>query len=130
MSKNNQQMPQTAPLWPEETARQVPYVLPTNNPARDRVFGYGVPFLIEHGQSEVNARRVLGQMVRDHGDYAVAGALDDAINYCAGEPVSYLKKLLGMTGPVPNKQQALEAQNRAVVESFLKGRKNDQQEKE
>lgn len=58
--------------------------------ARERVFGLGIPILTAAGATERGARSVLGQMVKNHGDDAVADAIDRCAHAHPIEPGAWL----------------------------------------
>jgi hypothetical protein len=78
------------------------------------IFGYGVPLL-------TNAS-FLGGLRKSHGDDALVNALRDCIRAKPLQPLEWLAKVLPPDGVKQklNKQEALEASNRAVVERLLK----------
>ena len=86
------------------------------------IFGYGVPLLTGAGIVDRQARSFLGGLRKAHGDEAVVNALRDCIRAKPLQPLEWLAKVLPPEGIKPklNKQEALEASNRAVVERLLK----------
>lgn len=90
--------------------------------ADEIIFGYGVPLLTNAGTSDKQARSFLGGLRKSHGDEALVNALRDCIRAKPLQPLEWLAKVLPPEGMKPklNKQEALEASNRAVVERLLK----------
>lgn len=86
--------------------------------ARDLVFANGVPLLTVAGVTEKNARSMLAGLCKRNGDEAVANAIAACAKERPVEPVSWLQAVL-TTKPVASKQDALEARNRAVAESWV-----------
>lgn len=86
------------------------------------IFGYGVPLLTNAGTADKQARSFLGGLRKSHGDEALVNALRDCIRAKPLQPLEWLAKALPPEGVRPklNKQEALEASNRAVVERLLK----------
>jgi uncharacterized protein YdaU (DUF1376 family) len=86
------------------------------------IFGYGVPLLTNAGTADAAARSFLGGLRKAHGDEALVNTLRDCIRAKPLQPLEWLAAALPPGGikPKPNKQEALEASNRAVVERALK----------
>jgi uncharacterized protein YdaU (DUF1376 family) len=86
------------------------------------IFGYGVPLLTNAGTADVRARSFLGGLRKAHGDEALVHALRECIRAKPLQPLEWLAAALPPAGAKPkmNKQEALEASNRAVVERALK----------
>lgn len=86
------------------------------------IFGYGVPLLTNAGVVDKQARSFLGGLRKSHGDEALVNALRECIRVKPLQPLEWLAKVLPPDGIKPklNKQEALEASNRAVVERLLK----------
>lgn len=86
------------------------------------IFGYGVPLLTNAGTADKQARSFLGGLRKSHGDQALVDALRECIRAKPLQPLEWLAKVLPPEGAKPklNKQEALEASNRAVVERLLK----------
>jgi hypothetical protein len=86
------------------------------------IFGYGVPLLTNAGTAEKQARSFLGGLRKVHGDEALVNTLRDCIKAKPLQPLEWLAKVLPPDGIKPklNKQEALEASNRAVVQRLLK----------
>jgi uncharacterized protein YdaU (DUF1376 family) len=86
------------------------------------IFGYGVPLLTNAGTADAAARSFLGGLRKAHGDEALVNTLRDCIRAKPLQPLEWLAAALPPAGikPKPNKQEALEASNRAVVERALK----------
>jgi hypothetical protein len=86
------------------------------------IFGYGVPLLTNAGTSDKAARSFLGGLRKAHGDELLVNSLRDCIRAKPLQPLEWLAKVLPPAGIKPklNKQEALEASNRAVVERLLK----------
>lgn len=86
------------------------------------IFGYGVPLLTNAGTADAAARSFLGGLRKAHGDEALVNTLRDCIRAKPLQPLEWLAAALPPAGVKPklNKQEALEASNRAVVERALK----------
>lgn len=86
------------------------------------IFGYGVPLLTNAGTPDKQARSFLGGLRKSHGDDSVVNALRDCIREKPLQPLEWLAKVLPPKcgPPKMNKQEALEASNRAVAERLLK----------
>lgn len=85
------------------------------------IFGYGLPLLTNAGTADKQARSFLGGLRKSHGDDALIDALRDCIRAKPLQPLEWLAKVLPPSGRRRmNKQEALEASNRAVVERLLK----------
>lgn len=85
------------------------------------IFGYGVPLLTNAGTADKQARSFLGGLRKSHGDDELVNALRDCIREKPLQPLEWLAKRLPPKGAPPkmNKQEALEASNRAVVQRML-----------
>lgn len=86
------------------------------------IFGYGVPLLTNAGSTDRSARSFLGSLRKAHGDETLVNTLRDCIKAKPVQPLEWLAKALPPDGIKPklNKQESLEASNRAVVERLLK----------
>lgn len=86
------------------------------------IFSYGVPLLTSAGVADKQARSFLGGLRKSHGDEALVNALRECVRSKPLQPLEWLAKVLPPEGIKPklNKQEALEASNRAVVERLLK----------
>jgi len=86
------------------------------------IFSYGVPLLTNAGTPDKQARSFLGGLRKSHGDEALVNALRECVRVKPLQPLEWLAKVLPPEGMKPklNKQEALEASNRAVVERLLK----------
>lgn len=86
------------------------------------IFGYGVPLLTSAGVADKQARSFLGGLRKSHGDEALVNALRECVRAKPLQPLEWLAKVLPPEGIKPklNKQEALEASNRAVVDRLLK----------
>lgn len=85
------------------------------------IFGYGVPLLVNAGTPDKQARSFLGGLRKTHGDDAVVNVLRECVKAKPLQPLEWLAAALPPTGVVRmNKQEALEASNRAVVNRLLK----------
>lgn len=86
------------------------------------IFGYGVPLLTNAGSTDRSARSFLGSLRKAHGDEALVNTLRECIRAKPVQPLEWLAKALPPDGIKPklNKQESLEASNRAVVERLLK----------
>lgn len=89
--------------------------------ANEIIFGYGVPILINAGNTDKNARAFLGRLRKMHGDQAVINSLRDCLRE---KPLAPLEWLAAALPPHAQKgagrQTALEARNAAVVAQLLK----------
>lgn len=87
----------------------------------DLIFGLGVPLLTAAGVSDRNARSMLGMQRKTHGDMAVI----DALQRCADEkplqPVPWLQAALKARVKPPNRQAAIEEENRRVALAWAHG---------
>jgi uncharacterized protein YdaU (DUF1376 family) len=89
--------------------------------ADEIIFGYGIPLLTNAGTPDKQARSFLGGLRKSHGDESVVNALRDCIRAKPLQPLEWMAKALPPAGRQKlNKQEALEASNRAVVERLLK----------
>lgn len=98
---------------------ETPHSLPTD---RDMVFALGVPLLTAASVSDKNARSMLAALSKKHGEAAVVQALEQTALDRPIEPVGWLQALLkpvAERAAMPNKQEALEAGNRAVVARMI-----------
>jgi uncharacterized protein YdaU (DUF1376 family) len=86
------------------------------------IFGYGVPLLTNAGATDKSARSFLGSLRKAHGDETLVNTLRDCIRAKPVQPLEWLAKALPPDGIKPklNKQESLEASNRAVVQRLLK----------
>jgi uncharacterized protein YdaU (DUF1376 family) len=86
------------------------------------IFGYGVPLLTNAGATDKSARSFLGSLRKAHGDETLVNTLRDCLRAKPLQPLEWLAKALPPDGIKPklNKQESLEASNRAVVEKLLK----------
>lgn len=86
------------------------------------IFGYGVPLLTNAGTADKQARSFLGGLRKSHGDDELVNALRECIREKPLQPLEWLAKRLPPKGAPPkmNKQEALEASNRAIAERLLK----------
>lgn len=86
------------------------------------IFGYGVPLLTNAGSTDKSARSFLGSLRKAHGDEKLVNTLRDCIRAKPVQPLEWLAKALPPDGIKPklNKQESLEASNRAVVQRLLK----------
>lgn len=71
------------------------------------IFGYGVPYLVEHGSTDKAARSFLGGLRKGHGDAAVIDSLRRAMKERPLEPVSWLSAALPPPNHGARKPQAL-----------------------
>jgi len=110
------------------TKNQEPYSVPKGTEAKPQltpdeiIFGYGLPLLTNAGNPEKQARSFLGGLRKAHGDDELINALRDCIKEKPLQPLEWLAKRLPPKGAPPkqNKQEALEASNRAVAERLLR----------
>jgi len=86
------------------------------------IFTYGVPLLTNAGVADKQARSFLGGLRKSHGDDALVDALRECLKAKPLQPLEWLAAVLPPKGSAPklNKQETLEANNRAVVERMLK----------
>ena len=86
------------------------------------IFGYGVPILTNAGTAEKQARSFLGGLRKAHGDDALVNTLRECIRAKPLQPLEWLAKAMPPAGSAatktPNKQEALEARNRAVADAW------------
>jgi hypothetical protein len=88
------------------------------------IFTYGVPLLVNAGSTEKHARSFLGGLRKGRDDSEVVDVLRDCLRAKPLQPLEWIAAALPPVGKGKasvNKQEALEAQNRAVAERFLKG---------
>jgi len=86
------------------------------------ILGYGLPILTNAGTAEKQARSFLGGLRKQHGDDALVNALRECIRAKPLQPLEWLAKAMpppGSTSTKPNKQEALEARNRAVADEMI-----------
>lgn len=106
------------------------YPLPNSSVSKDTdgkpspdeiIFGYGVPLLTNAGTPDKQARSFLGGLRKSHGDAALVNALRDCIREKPLQPLEWLAAVLPPSGvkPKENRQESLEARNRAVVARLL-----------
>jgi hypothetical protein len=91
--------------------------------ATEVVFTFGVSLLTEAGQSEVNARRLLGQFRKTRSDDDIAEALRRCAQAQAIDPVAWLKRTLD-SGPAPPAKPVETYRDRAArerMEQFAPG---------
>jgi hypothetical protein len=92
------------------------------------IFTYGVPLLVNAGSTEKHARSFLGGLRKGRDDADVVNVLRDCLRAKTMQPLEWLAAALPPVGKgqaKPNSQEALEAQNRAVADRFLKGGATD-----
>ena len=86
------------------------------------IFGYGLPILTNAGTAEKQARSFLGGLRKAHGDDALVNTLRECIRAKPLQPLEWLAKAMPPAGTEasskPNKQEALEARNRAIAEQW------------
>ena len=86
------------------------------------IFGYGLPILTNAGTAEKQARSFLGGLRKAHGDDALVNTLRECIRAKPLQPLEWLAKAMPPAGAdassKPNKQEALEARNRAIAEKW------------
>lgn len=85
------------------------------------IFGYGLSMLVNAGTPEKQARSFLGGLRKEHGDQALIDSLRDCAKARALQPLEWLAAALPPKGGAGrlNRQEALETENRAVVERAL-----------
>lgn len=87
------------------------------------IFGYGVPILTNAGTPEKQARSFLGGLRKAHGDDALVNTLRECVRAKPLQPLEWLAKAMPPHGSAanktPNKQEALEARNRAVADAWV-----------
>lgn len=117
---NNKQEPVTSNQEPSSVSKDTGGKPPMK--PDEIIFGYGVPLLTNAGTAEAKARSFLGGLRKAHGDDALVNALRDCIRAKPLQPLEWLAAALPPAGVKPklNKQEALEASNRAVVDRLLK----------
>lgn len=85
------------------------------------IFGYGVPILTNAGTAEKQARSFLGGLRKAHGDDVLVNTLRECIRAKPLQPLEWLAKAMppqGSASTKPNKQEALEARNRAIADAW------------
>ncbi len=86
------------------------------------IFGYGVPILTNAGTAEKQARSFLGGLRKSYGDDALVNTLRECFRAKPLQPLEWLAKAMPPHGTgatkTPNKQEALEARNRAVADAW------------
>lgn len=86
------------------------------------IFGYGLPILTNAGTAEKQARSFLGGLRKAHGDDALVNTLRECIRAKPLQPLEWLAKAMPPQGTgaskTPNKQEALEARNRAIANAW------------
>lgn len=91
--------------------------------ADEIIFGYGLPILTNAGTAEKQARSFLGGLRKAHGDDALVNTLRECIRAKPLQPLEWLAKAMPPKGmgatKTPNKQEALEARNRALAEEMI-----------
>lgn len=65
---------------------------------KEKIFAYGVPLLVNAGNTDKAARSFLAGKVRDHGEAAVVDALRDSYRESPVDPLSWLAKRLPIKG--------------------------------
>lgn len=91
---------------------------------RDLVFALGVPWLTEQGLvTDKNARSMLAQLSKVHGEQKVYEAIQGSLEQLPGERVSWLQRVLRGKGP-RNRQEDLEQRNGAVGQRWAQGGSN------
>lgn len=87
------------------------------------IFGYGLPVLVNAGTPEKQARTFLGGLRKEHGDIAVVNALRECLKEKPLQPLEWLAAALSPrrqgVGRTQNKQEALEARNRAIADLWF-----------
>jgi hypothetical protein len=69
---------------------------------RDRIFAYGVPMLVNAGNTDKAARSFLAGKCKDHGDAKVVQALRDCYREHPVDPLTWLGKRLPMRSGKPS----------------------------
>jgi uncharacterized protein YdaU (DUF1376 family) len=108
------------PLTINHSVTEVTGVKPPMTPD-EIIFGYGVPILTNAGTAEKQARSFLGGLRKAHGDDALVNALRECIRAKPLQPLEWLAKTMppqGSASTKPNKQEALEARNRAIADEW------------
>jgi hypothetical protein len=98
---------------------------PAGLSAKDAIYHVAVPWLVERGVPDKNARSLLGGAIKQLGDdgawllaqECIAAAPLEPAAWIAGSINARMKPALGRR---QNKQEALEAQNRAVAERLAR----------
>jgi hypothetical protein len=88
---------------------------------RDFIFANGVALLTVAGVADKNARSMLAMLSKRHGEPSVAAAIQQAAIDRPIEPVSWLQAVLAGRPSlgIPNRQETLEARNKAVAAAWL-----------
>lgn len=84
------------------------------------IFGYGVPYLVNAGTQDKQARSFLGKLRKMHGDAEVIDKLRSCMREKPLQPLEWLAAALPPlgVGKKLNKQEALEASNRAIGDEW------------
>lgn len=84
---------------------------------KDELWTAGKSLLVQHGMPAAHCGSFVGKLVKDYGDAVVIDAVRSAVVERPADPASFLKACCQRKkGEKPNRQEALEAQNRAVAE--------------
>jgi hypothetical protein len=65
---------------------------------KDKIYAYGVPILVNAGNTDKAARSFLAGKVKDHGESVVVAALRDCYREAPIDPLTWLAKRLPMKG--------------------------------
>lgn len=94
----------------------VPPVKSVASMTKDEIWTVGKSLLIAAGMPGAQCGSFVGKLCKDYGDAIVLDVVRAAVIERPADPASYMKKLAQMRkGEVPNRQEALEAKNRAVA---------------
>ena len=89
---------------------------------KDELWSAGKSLLVQAGLPKAQCGSFVGKLVKDYGDAIVVDAVRAAVVARPADPVEYLKaacmRAVGSRA-APNRQEALEASNRGVVERLL-----------
>lgn len=94
-------------------------VPPAKSPAdmtKDEIWSVGKSLLINAGMPGSQCGSFVGKLCKDYGDAIVVEVVREAVIARPADPASFMKKLAQTRkGEVPNRQQSLEAKNRAIA---------------
>jgi uncharacterized protein YdaU (DUF1376 family) len=104
----------------KDSGTVVPAALLAADDRKDAVFALGLPMLTTSGVEEKQARNFLGFLRKHNTDAAIAEALKRCAVERAIQPIPFLQGCLKTGKKHDNRQESLEASNRAVGEEWLK----------
>lgn len=95
---------------------------PVDQLTKDELWSAGKSLLVQAGLPKAQCGSFVGRLVKDYGDAIVVDAVRAAVVARPADPVEYLKAACMRAAgsrAAPNRQEALEASNRGVVERLL-----------